>query len=372
MITNMYTYVINIRQYNILSGIDFHAESLIKADHLALRPQENRINKISCRSSILPIICMPMFIHLLSFQICMCLAVKDLSWGPLILLTYVVSGTLNHSLGSAIHEIGHNLAYGHRRPLWNRALGMICNLPMGVPLSVTYKKYHSDHHRYLGNKDLDADVPTKIECYLFRRPITRVVWLILHPVIHGIRPFIKKPDPLTKLEFINLICQLGFDAAIYNILGYKALFYCVFGTLFGLGLHPLAGHFISEHYMFTKGQATQSYYGSLNPILFNVGYHVEHHDFPYISWRKLPEVKRMAPEYYDNLAHHTSWLKVIWDFIFDTDMGPQGHGAAYMVSDLRPQARRDIVKGGPEAEVNSGTHVLKNQSGQTRLAKRNT
>jgi sphingolipid delta-4 desaturase len=73
-----------------------------------------------------------------------------------------------------------------------------------------------------------------------------------------------------------------------------------------------------------------SYYGPLNPILFNVGYHVEHHDFPYIPHTKLPELKRIAGEYYDHLPYHTSWVKVIWDFIFDREMGPHARGVGYL------------------------------------------
>jgi len=30
----------------------------------------------------------------------------------------------------------------------------------------------------------------------------------------------------------------------------------------------------------------------------------------------------MAPDFYDNLPYHTSWMKVIWDFIFCSDIGP--------------------------------------------------
>ena len=49
---------------------------------------------------------------------------------------------------------------------------------------------------------------------------------------------------------------------------------------------------------------------------------MEHHDFPYIPGSKLPEVKRIAGEFYDNLPQHSSWLSVLYVYLFHPRMGP--------------------------------------------------
>jgi len=62
---------------------------------------------------------------------------------------------------------------------------------------------------------------------------------------------------------------------------------------------------------------TFSYYGPMNSILYNGGYHVEHHDFPRIPYRKLPVLRKMCAEYYDTIPHHMSYFEVMFRFIFN-------------------------------------------------------
>jgi len=93
-----------------------------------------------------------------------------------------------------------------------------------------------------------------------------------------------------KLTFKSIKIIVAYIVYINFFKGTKVITYMLAGSLMAMGLHPVAGHFISEHYMFHKGYETYSYYGPLNFITFNVGYHNEHHDFPFVPGSKLPQV----------------------------------------------------------------------------------
>ncbi|MBF3371938.1 fatty acid desaturase, partial [Leptospira interrogans] len=61
----------------------------------------------------------------------------------------------------AIHEITHNLAFKGIKE--NKLLAMVANLPIGVPYCVTFKGYHIEHHKSLGEDGVDTDLPTAFE-----------------------------------------------------------------------------------------------------------------------------------------------------------------------------------------------------------------
>jgi sphingolipid delta-4 desaturase len=107
------------------------------------------------------------------------------------------------------------------------------------------KKYLSISFRFQGDDMLDPDLPTYFEAWLFQSRIGKVFYIIVQPLLYAIRPLLRVPKPVTLLEVVNLLIEIIFDGLIMYFLGLKSLVYLLFGTLLGLGLHPISGHFIS-------------------------------------------------------------------------------------------------------------------------------
>src|SRR5262249_53896488 len=142
----------------------------------------------------------------------------------------------------------------------------------------------------------------------------------LFPVFQLARPpRLKEITLFDGWVVVNILAQVAFDAAIFLLLGPKALLFLGLSFFFAVGLHPLGARWIQEHYLVHgTDQETSSYYGVLNVPALNVGHHNEHHDFPWVPWNRLPAVRRAAPEYYDTLAFHRSWTWLFLRFIFDS------------------------------------------------------
>lgn len=179
---------------------------------------------------------------------------------------------------------------------------------------------------------------------------------------YALRPIFIYTPPFTYIHLLNIIVQFAFDYALIHFCGgsYQPVLYLLWSSFFAGSLHPCAGHFIAEHYFFSRvpGGGTESlselkeqrhsaspsqspslsqkhppldpslippetysYYGPLNILTYNVGLHNEHHDFPAVPWTRLPELRHIAAEFYEPLPCHRSWVWVLWTFVLDKNVG---------------------------------------------------
>ncbi|KAJ1459071.1 fatty acid desaturase-domain-containing protein [Pelagophyceae sp. CCMP2097] len=265
-----------------------------------------------------------------ALQVFMAAVTRTWSLGAWVAAAYVVGATANHSLFLAIHELAHNL--GAKTIVGNRLIAFVANMPICIAYSVTFKPYHMAHHRYQGEHGVDTDIPTWLEGYLVTSTATsyvdhtlrKFVFLFCQILAYALRPMLVKPDlvPFDRWIAANWACCLAFDALVFATLGPWAVAYLLLSTFLAGSVHPTAGHFIAEHYVMDGVAETYSYYGPLNRLAYNVGYHNEHHDFPSVPWTNLPKVREMAPEFYEGLPECKSWPGTLLRFIFDDTISP--------------------------------------------------
>ena len=299
--------------------------------------------------------------------------VRDAPWWKVWLAAYAIGGTASQNLFCAQHELSHFLAF--KRPIYNRVLSFASNCPLVVPMATAFRKYHQEHHSHLVRRERergvfsgflfaagapskensagpqrflfltlcpslapspspsndslfqgvdgwDVDLPTALEKSAVSNLAAKLAWVFSYLAVYGLRPLVVRPKKPDASDVLCLALVLGFDAGVLYFWGPKSLAYLLAGTLLGGGLHPMAGHLIAEHYCFVSGQETYSYYGPLNALTYNVGFHNEHHDFPQVPQSRLHRLREIAPEFYEPLARHASWCWVIWTFLTDKSVGP--------------------------------------------------
>ena len=258
-----------------------------------------------------------LIIFIVGLQLTIAFLLREQPWWQPLIAAFLIGAFANHALYVLIHDAAHNLIFKKRG--LNLIAGIIADIPNVVPGSVSFRTYHLKHHSFQGDYYLDADLPYRWEARLFgHSAIGKMLWELFFPFLQALRPL-----RLKGIEFINMwtiiswIVIFSTDVLIIYFFGPIAFLYLVFSLFFSIGFHPLGARWIQEHFLVAPPQETYSYYGPLNIVALNVGYHNEHHDFQSIPWNKLPELKKMAPEFYDNLYYHTSWFKLWLKFLFD-------------------------------------------------------
>lgn len=274
-------------------------------------------------------------------------------WWIALIVAYCVGAFANHALFVLMHEFTHNMVFKNRTAnLWG---GILCDLPNAFPTSASFRKYHLKHHAFQGHYEIDADLPSTWEAKLMGwNFLGKAIWLAFFPLFTALRPpRLKEIRFASKWMYINILSVVVCNTAVYLLLGPIALAYLLFSFFFSIGLHPLGARWIQEHFLVAPPQETYSYYGILNKVAFNVGYHNEHHDFAYVPWNNLPKIRAIAPEYYDTLYYHTSWTKLLFQWIFDKELS--------LFSRILRKDRGGIkISGGSEEDFKVGRAMKEN------------
>ncbi|CAH0486226.1 unnamed protein product [Peronospora farinosa] len=273
-------------------------------------------------------------------QTFLALRAQYMSWPMYIGIMYLIGGTANHAMTMVMHEMAHNL--GFKKPIHNKVLGIVANLPIGIPSAISLKRYHLEHHRYQGEDGVDVDLPTDFEGKLFSTKFTKFLFVIFQLFFYAGRPLFVNPKVPGMGEVVNLVACFSYNYIIYLYGGLSGLLYLLIGTLLGCGIHPVAGHFIAEHYEFVLGYETYSYYGILNRLTFNVGMHNEHHDFPFIAGSRLHKVRALAPEFYENLPSYDSWVKVMYNYVMDDNISAYSRVKRHNLTDEVKEKMKSI------------------------------
>jgi sphingolipid delta-4 desaturase len=255
-----------------------------------------------------------------ALQITLAYFLKDASWWWVLGASYLIGAFACHTLFVCIHEAAHNLIF--KKTLWNLIAGIIANLPMVLPSAVSFKKYHIKHHSFQGVEELDGDMPYHWEARLINNStFGKAIWLLCYPLFQMLRPARLKEIKLWDgWTMVNMVVEIAFMSVLIYFWGAKAFVFLLASFFFSVGLHPLGARWVQEHYLTHGEQETKSYYGPLNTINLNVGYHNEHHDFPSIPWNNLPKLKAIGGRHYDSLHYHTSYTRLFFQFLFDKNL----------------------------------------------------
>lgn len=258
---------------------------------------------------------------LVAAQTALAFTVGYRAWYVWLPCAYIVGATLDHALWALIHDSAHNLIMRWRTG--NRLAAIVANVPLVFPAAISFAKYHLLHHRHMGDMDFDAGVPGPDESRVIGQSgVMKGIWIAATFFVQGV----VRPRRMTKIRMmdawtaVNIVVEIAAMALLVRMAGWGPFVYLLASSILAIGLHPLGARWVQEHFALVPGQETYSYYGPLNRVSFNIGYHNEHHDIVTIPWSRLPRVRRIAPEFYDGLHSYQSWTGLLVRFLRDRDI----------------------------------------------------
>lgn len=263
------------------------------------------------------------------------------------LSAFLVGQIVYHSAASLIHETCHKLVFREPRAKLGFDLALEFILTSYGKQLIYQHQHITSHHPFVG--DYERDYEHEDICALqARQHVIRttpkrqraltLITLVIHslplgfmladfilprlnawasgrpisdPVerFTGTRPTSKEMRPFIAVSILS-------NLAMIVLLGPWALLYHLWSLSFFLGKMGISnlGQSLSEHPGTDDVNPTRSTYGPINWLLFNTGYHNEHHSFPNVAWTRLPALHKGAPEVFHAEAAK-SYLGCWWDHV---------------------------------------------------------
>ena len=250
-------------------------------------------------------------------QIALAKLASGIAWPWLLLLAYCVGSFVSHALLILIHEGTHDHIFSSKNA--NILAAIVANLPLILPVAISLRYYHLFHHSHLNDVRYDGDSPSPGEVrWVGNSTGRKLIWLAVFPFVMMNRSrrlgLVKVPR---AWRIVNLFVEAIALAVMIPTLGGKGIAFLGLSLYLGTTLHPLGARWLQDHFVVVPGQTTNSYYGAINWVAFNIGYHNEHHDFPAAPWKYMPRIRRTCREVYGKLYTHPSWTGLLYQFLCD-------------------------------------------------------
>jgi len=258
-----------------------------------------------------------------------------------------------HSAGALIHETAHRLVFRDRRA--KLAFDLLLEvITTSFGRQLTYQHEHlSSHHPHLGNYERDYEHEDVCR-FLARRqyramhPARQHALTLAELFVHLLPlgflfadriflPFYRHATgravkdrrrdigatrpPRGEMRLFIAV-SLAVNLFLFAGFGFLGWLYQIWSVSLFLGKCGVTnlGQSLAEHPGDDLEVPTRSTYWWGNAILFNTGYHHEHHTFPNVPWSRLPKLKATAPEAFDAVAGK-SYFRCWWEHVRD-DFSP--------------------------------------------------
>lgn len=252
-----------------------------------------------------------------------------------------------HSAASLIHETCHKMVFRGPRAKLAFDLGLEFILTSYGKQLIYQHQHITSHHPFVGDYDRDYEhedicalqarqhvrrthpalqrVLTVFTLFLHLLPLGFILGDMILPRIYAWASGRSQRDPVerftgsypTNAEMRPfIVTSVVSNLLMLLLLGPWALLYHIWSLSIFLGKFGISnlGQSLSEHPGMDMENPTRSTYGWINRLLFNTGYHNEHHSFSNVPWTRLPDLHKGAPEVFHATAEK-SYLGCWWDHV---------------------------------------------------------